>query len=154
VASPGVGTQAVDPFLVSKFWVEVDGLAEAVFRECSGLVVETEVLEYAEGGVNDYVHRLPGRTKHTNITLKRGWTQSDELWSWYEQIIAGKIERKAVSIVMYENKGRNPGRQVARWNLQGAYPVKWQGPELRSDGSAVAVETLVLAHAGWKVAHG
>lgn len=141
----------VDPLLVAKFWVEIQGVTEAVFRECSGLSVETEVLEYPEGGVNDHVHKLPGRSKFSNVTLKRGWIQTDELWKWYAKIIAGTIEPRPVSIIMYENRGVNAGQQMCRWNLEGAYPVKWQGPEFRSDGNGIAVETLVLAHAGWKV---
>src|SRR5207237_590198 len=105
------------------------------------LSVETEVMEYAEGGVNDFTHKLPGRTKFGNVTLKRGWVQSDELWKWYAQIIGGTIETRSVSIVLYENKGANAGTQAVRWNLERAYPVKWQGPDLRSDGNTAAIET-------------
>ena len=143
-------TKTVDPFLVSKFWIEIQGMTEAVFRECSGLTAETEVQEYAEGGLNTYMHKLPGRTKFSNVTLKRGWSQSDELWKWYRKIINGTIERQSVSVVMYENKGQNAGREVARWNLDQAYPIKWQGPDFRSDGNGTAIETLVLAHAGFQ----
>jgi phage tail-like protein len=142
-----------DPFLVTKFWVEIAGVTEAIFREVSGLSVETEIVEYPEGGLNDYVHRLASRTKFSNITLKRGWVQSDELWKWYSKIIAGTIERRAVSIILFTNKGDNKGQEKARWNLDQAYPIKWQGPEFRSDGNTTAVETLVLAHSGWQVAY-
>lgn len=144
------GSRRIDPFLASKFWVEIGGIAEAVFAECSGLSVDTEVLEYAEGGLNDHVHKLPGRSRYSNVTLRRGWAQSDELWKWYQKIVDGTIERRPVSIVMYENKGQNSGQPVARWDLQRAYPIRWQGPEFRSDSNATAVETLELAHAGWR----
>jgi phage tail-like protein len=146
-------SSTVDPFLVTKFWVEIAGVAEGVFQECSGLSVETEVLEYPEGGVNNHVHRLPGRTKYSNVTLKRGWTQSDELWKWYAKIVAGDIERKAVSIILFENKGANAGKEKARWNLDLAYPIKWQGPDFRAESNTIAVETLVLAHSGWQAAY-
>lgn len=139
-----------DPFLTSKFWIEISGVTEAVFSEVTGLTVETEVFEYAEGGVNDYAHKLPGRTRFTNITLKRGWSKSDELWKWYAKIVDGKMERRPVSIVMYENKGSNAGQPVARWDLERAYPVRWQGPDFRSDGNATAIESLEIAHAGWR----
>lgn len=139
----------IDPFLASRFYVEIDSDAKALFTECSGLSVETEVMEYAEGGVNDHVHKLPGRTKYSNVTLRRGWAQTDELWKWYEKTIAGKLERRDVSVLMFENKGQNAGQEVARWNLKDAYPVKWQGPEFRADSNATAIETLELAHAGW-----
>jgi phage tail-like protein len=40
------------------------------------------------------------------------------------------------------------GAQVARWNVQRAWAVKWQGPTLNASGNDVAIETLELAHEG------
>ena len=56
--------------------VEVPGLKLTVgyFTQVTGFSSQTDVLEYAEGGRNDFVHRLPSRTKQGNITLKRGVT--------------------------------------------------------------------------------
>lgn len=138
-----------DPFLSAKFWIEIGGITEGYFTECSGLNVETEVLEYAEGGLNDHVHKLPGRTKFSNVVLKRGWVESDDLWKWYSKIISGQIQTQSVSIILFENKVAGQTSPKARWDLAQAYPVKWQGPEFRADSNGVAVETLELAHAGW-----
>lgn len=138
-----------DPYFAAKFWVEIDGVSRAYFSECSGLSVETEFMEYAEGGLNDYVHKLPTRTKFSNVTLKRGWSDSDELWRWYTKIINGQIETRSVSIILYKNAVDGTGEEKARWNLSRAYPVKWQGPEFRSDGTSCVVETLELAHSGF-----
>jgi phage tail-like protein len=41
------------------------------------------------------------------------------------------------------------GQETWRWSFQNAYPVKWVGPELKADGSAVAIETIELAHNGF-----
>lgn len=138
-----------DPFFNAKFWIEIAGITTAFFAECSGLSAETEVLEYPEGGLNEYVHKLPGRTKFSNITLKRGWVETDDLWNWYSSVIAGQIQTKAVSIILYENKGQSTAQPKARWDLEQAYPVKWQGPEFRADANSVAVETLEIAHSGF-----
>jgi len=138
------------PFFNAKFWVEIDGIASAFFTECNGLSAETELLEYPEGGLNDYYHKLPGRTKFTNITLKRGWVETDLLWKWYAKTIAGQVVTKAVSIILYENKSQSTAQPKARWDLVSAFPVKWQGPEFRSDSNAVAVETLEIAHSGFQ----
>lgn len=139
-----------DPFFAAKFWVEIGGLTTAYFTECSGLSAETEVTEYAEGGLNDYVHKLPTRTRYTNITLRRGWVETDDLWKWYSDVIAGQIRTKPVSIILYENKVEAAAQPKARWDLVNAYPVKWQGPEFRADSNTVAVETLEIAHSGWQ----
>jgi phage tail-like protein len=145
-----VAAQApVDPFLQTKFWVEIDGIASAFFTECSGLTAEMEVFEYAEGGLNDFVHKLPVRTKYSNVTLKRGWVETDELWSWFASCSSGEIQTKSVSIILYENKGQSQAQPKARWDLAQAYPVRWQGPEFQVDSNSVIVETLELAHHGW-----
>lgn len=66
-----------------QFFVEIDGLVIANFAECTGLSVETEVFEYAEGGLNANTHRLPVRTKYGNITLRRGIITGVELFDWF-----------------------------------------------------------------------
>ncbi len=144
------GSGKTDPFVTTRFHVEIKGVTEGLFTECSGLSVETEVMEYAEGGLNDHVHKLPVRTRFSNIILRRGWVESDELWKWYKNIVAGTIEFRPVSVIMYKYKGENAGQEVARWNLQDAYPVKWSGPNFSSTSNEIAVETLELAHAGWQ----
>ncbi|HUZ78735.1 MAG TPA: phage tail protein [Chloroflexota bacterium] len=141
-----------DPLLSGRFWIELQGIVEGSFTECSGLIAETEVQEYAEGGLNDYVHKLPVRTKYSNITLKRGFVGTTALWDWYRKIINGVIEPADISIIVSENTVGSPGKERGRWNLHQAYPVKWQGPELRADGGAAMVETLELAHRGWDYA--
>ena len=140
-------TRRPDPYQSFRFFVEVDGLESAAFTECSGLEVTTDVKEYEEGGENTFVHKLPGRTKYTNITLKWGTTESLDLWKWYQAVTLGFVERKMASIVQYNWKG-DP---VRRWNLFWAYPVKWVGPSFRTDSSEVGIETLELAHNGFIV---
>lgn len=146
---PATQYAVAEPFITTKFWIEIQGIATAFFTECSGFNVETEITEYAEGGLNDYVHKLPGRTKFSNVTLKRGWVETDDLWKWYEKTIAGQVEPKNVSIILYKNRVAGQAEEKARWSLTDAYPVKWQGPTFRADGTAVVVETLELAHRGW-----
>jgi phage tail-like protein len=135
---------AVDSYPNCRFYVEIGGMAQAVFTEVSGLQLEMEVMEYQEGGVNDFVHRLPGRTKSGNLTLKRGMTSSNEFFKWYAELAQGKFTAKNISLVMYDVTGA----KLAHWNLIKAYPVKWIGPQFSAHDAAVAVETLELAHAG------
>ena len=136
------------PMLASSFSValELDGVVQASFSECSGLIAEIEFEERREGGINGFVHRLPRGTKHTNVVLKRGLTDSDHLWQWHQDAVDGKLGPKNISIALLDAAGE----ERWRWNLERAYPVKWTGPELKADGSAVAIETLELAHHGLK----
>jgi phage tail-like protein len=143
---PNTG-QRIDPFPAFKFCVEIGGITEAIFSECSGLEAEVDVFEYEEGGLNTYVHKLPGRVKYADLTLKRGMATSDALWEWYTQTLQGQIERRNVSVTLYDSAGE----QYRRWNFQEACPVRWTGPEFRADENRVAIETLVLSHRGMQL---
>lgn len=133
-----------DALLGHRFSLEIAGIEQASFQECTGLQIQTEVFEYKEGGLNSYSHRLPGRTTYTNVTLKWGSTDSPDLLDWYNKLIT--TEKKAdakrhVSIIQYDGQPV----EVRRWNLKFAYPVKWVGPSFNAATSALSIETLELA---------
>jgi phage tail-like protein len=68
----------LDLYSSHRFAVELKGVTEALFTECSGLQIELEVQEWQEGGLNNVVHRLPGRVKTApNLVLKRGLATDD-----------------------------------------------------------------------------
>ena len=137
--------QRVDPFRNFNFLVELDGIAQASFTECSGLSTTTEVIENREGGDNTTVRKLPGKTAYDNISLKAGLTSSTELWDWRQQIIDGNVVRKNGSIVVFD---LDNSTEVARWNFVRAWPTKWEGPTFSAKGNDIAIDTLVLAHEG------
>jgi len=128
-----------------RFYVEIDGVTQATFSECSGLQAETEIFEWESGGENQFKYRLPGRTKFPNLVLKRGIATAD-LWDWYAKVIDGTITRQTVGLVLY---GYDEMPEV-RWSIAGAIPVKWVGPSFKSGSAEAAVETIELAHHGLK----
>lgn len=138
------------PYSSHRFWVELKGITEGSFSECSGLESEIEVEEWKEGGLNDLVHRLPGRVKAApSIVLKRGLATA-ELWQWYYDLTQGKlthgqIKRQSLSIIL-SAQDKLP---LVRWNVSGALPVKWSGPIFKTDTGEVAVESIELIHQGF-----
>lgn len=128
-----------------RFMVEIKGVTEASFSECSGLQVETEIFEWQEGGRNEFTHRLPGRSKFSNLTLKRGIATA-ELWKWYNDSRWGKIKRYNISIVLYGYQGM----PEVRWNVADALPIKWVGPNFKADANEAAVESIELIHNGFE----
>jgi phage tail-like protein len=133
-----------DPLASAKFGIEIKGIQTAEFDEASGLEAEVEILEYQEGGNNQFTHKLPGRVKFPSVTLKRGVTVSNELWDWFVMGTYGKIERRNMSIVLYDQKGTT----VRRWNLTNAYPKKWAGPSFKASDNSISIETLEFVHEG------
>jgi len=127
--------------------VEIAGAWAGWFTECSGLGAERETLPVAEGGVNDHVHQLPKGVKHSRVTLKRGLAD-EQLWNWFvEGLYDLKIKRQNVTIALFSTDFS----QVKKWDLAEAYPVKWTGPGLKTDGNQVAVEMLELVHNGLRM---
>lgn len=138
--------KAKDGLLSAKFAIAVEGIVEAVFTEASGLEAEIEVFEYQEGGQNQFIHKLPGRMKYPNLTLKRGITQSMDFWMWFTSGFGGKEsnKRRNISIILYNQKSE----PVKKWDFKNAYPIKWSGPSFRAEENAVAIESLEIVHEG------
>ena len=134
-----------DPYAGFNFRVEIDGLTVAAFSECSGLSSETAVVEYREGG-ESRIRKLPGQTKFSNLTLRRGVTEDRTLWEWRQTVVNGKVERRNGSVVLLDTAHN----EVARWNFFEAWPAKWEGPHLNARSSDVCIETLELAHEGFE----
>ena len=133
-----------DPYRNCNFLVEIDGITQAGFTDCTGLGADTDVIEYREGGENTTVRKLPGLTKYSNITLKWGLTDSRELYDWFRNVITGTVQRKNGSIIVLGLDGQ----ERLRWNFVNAWPAKWDGPDFTAKGNDVAIETLELAHEG------
>ena len=134
-----------DPYRNFNFVVEIDGIKQAGFSDCSGFGASTDPIEYREGGDNTTVRKMPGVTKYTNITLKWGITDSRELYDWYRDVVKGKVVRKTGSIVLYDVDGIT---EKVRWNFVNAWPTKWDGPDFTAKGNDIAIETLEIAHEG------
>ena len=131
-----------DPYGGYNFLVEIDGITQAGFQEVSGLDVSTDATEYREGSDPMHSRKLPGLNKFAPITLKRGITDSDELWRWRATVIDGNVDRRNGSIILMDQTGQ----ERLRWNFFNAWPSKWTGPALNATSSAVAVETLEITH--------
>jgi phage tail-like protein len=131
--------ERVDPYKNFNFTVSINGITAGV-SECSGLDSEVNVIEYREGGDNR-VRKLAGLAKFGNVVLKRGVTESLDLYQWHRNILQGQNDRRDGSIVLLDDE-RKP---VARWNFKNAFPCKYQGPSLNAKGNEVAIETLELA---------
>src|SRR4029079_13349811 len=107
--------------------VEIDdGRSLGAWTKCEGLSVEWDIHEYKEGGVNDYVHRLPGRAKYQNLKLTRPITSATaDVISWLKEVSPTQDWPDAKVSVRDA-----AGEEVAAWTFGQVRPVKWQGPSL------------------------
>ncbi len=133
------------PIPVFHFQVEWGG-TKIGFSEASGLNIETEAIEYRDGNSPEYsMQKMPGLKKYDNITLKRGVFKGDnEYYDWLNTIKLNTVERRDIMISLL-NEEHDP---VMVWKVRNAFPVKVEGPDLKSDGNEVAIESIEIAHEG------
>jgi phage tail-like protein len=132
-----------DLFTNDIFKIELPGsVTVGHFSRCSGLELSIEVFEYAEGGNNEFAHKLPGRLMHPNLVLSRGLTDSDTLLKWFAQT---KTKAQTGDITLTVRSADH----TRTFAFHDAFPIKWTGPSFDANGPAVfGTEMLEIAHSG------
>ncbi|MCI5117590.1 MAG: phage tail protein [Candidatus Electrothrix sp. LOE1_4_5] len=134
------------------FKVEWGG-AQMSFTEVTGLVMEREKIEYRHSDSPDFSKiAMPGMKKNSNITLKRGtFANNLEYQKWFDEVNNDRAgtgtQRRDVTISLL-NEQHSP---VAVWTVTRCFPVKVTAPDLKSDASEVAIESIEIAHEGLKM---
>ena len=138
-----------NPYPNHNFEVSIVGVADdnLGFGEVELPSGEIEVIEYREGRDADTVRKLPGLVTYPNVTLKRGINGYLELYNWWKSARDGDIRRTGVTIKLLDEQRR----EVMRWSLSRAWPVKLEAGPLNARSNEVAIETLELAHEGFEI---
>lgn len=144
-------TERYDPLPVFCFKLTLDlpsghKFGEMFFKSVSGLKIETEVVDYKEGGINDSTHKLVGATKWPNLVFKRGFTGSPELLQWRDSWLrsAGTKSRLSGTIIAVTTNFT----EKMTWTFNRGWPCKWEGPDFDASKNEVAIESLEIAHEG------
>jgi phage tail-like protein len=132
----------VDPFLTFNFKLMITGITEAHFTQCSGLGVRIETTSYVEAG-NPVERQIPGRARHDPVTLKYGFTQSQELWDWMMSAVNPPVQRKDVQVIVLDADGIT---ETVRWTLYNAWPSAWRAEPLDTNRSGVAIHEMELVY--------
>lgn len=135
------------PPLSFHFRVNFDGVSknnkDYRFQSVSGLSVDIETEEYAEGGENRFKHKLPVKTKFPNLVLKRGLLVDSELIDWCRNAIENFVFEPADLTIDLLSEEHDP---LTTWNIVGAYPVKWSVEDLNAQESKLAIESVELVY--------
>jgi len=132
-----------DPFASFNFIVDIQGM-RAGFAEVGGLSTETDIIEYREGNEDITVRKIPGKRKYGNISFKRGFTNSKDLWEWRKKVIEGKTQRLPGTITLLD-EARKP---ALVWKFYEAWPSKWAGPAMNAKNNDIAIEEMDIAVEG------
>jgi len=121
------------------------GGPEAGFQECSEIGMTVDVIEYRNGNEKENnVRKLPGLTRVSDVTLKRGIIGSLELYDWLDQIRNGDAAAYRTVLIHLQNEDRS--EVVQTWKLLRARIVKHVSGPLNAKGNDVALEEITLAY--------
>lgn len=138
----------IDPYRNFRFRVEIDGITQAGFNECSFGDTTTEVTEYREGTDPTHPRKLSGQTKYGNVTLKWGITDSVDLYNWRKAVIdlGAQSNRRNIAITLIDEEGADK----SRWELAEAWPTKYDPPDFNAKGNDMAIELLEIVSESYK----
>jgi phage tail-like protein len=132
-------TDRRDPFLNTRFRVEIEGLShtgvvEVVFPEARilGRRGKTAILQYG------------------SLTLKRGMTGSADWFRWWDAARGAAAARRTINVVLMDRLGAD----VQRWTFPGAVPVAYVVSPLNAIQSETLMETLELSVGGLSLTFG
>jgi phage tail-like protein len=135
-----------DPYRNFRFRVEIDGIQTAAFAEATIPDSTTDPVEYREGTDATTPRKLSAMTKYGNISLKKGLTDSLELYEWKKKVEqkGASGARKNISLILVDEEGNDK----ARWDVVEAWPTKYDASDFNAKGNEVVIETLDVVHEG------
>ncbi|HEX8774564.1 MAG TPA: phage tail protein [Pyrinomonadaceae bacterium] len=123
------------------------------FSDVSGIGTEIKVAEYRNGNdPENHPRKVPGTHTVSDVTLKRGLVNSQDLWAWIDDVRLNGIGAQRQVVITLRDEA---GQDVQSWTLRGVIPLKWTGPTLAAKGGGdVAMEELVLSAEGLNLGSG
>jgi phage tail-like protein len=118
-------------------------IGEYEFQSVSGLNVELETEQVAEGGENRFKHKLPVSTRYPNLVLKRGIRVDSALTKWCRDALENFDIKPTNLTISLLNENHEP---LMTWNVVHAYPLKWSVSEFNAEKSQLAIESIELAY--------
>jgi phage tail-like protein len=140
---------AKEPRPATHFRLNIGGHEKVgVFREVSGLESETEVVEhkFVDEQGRDGVRKVPGHTKWSNLTFKRGVDENLELWKWRDEVIKEGPDAARVdgTIELLDYKGT----VISTYKFLQGWPIKYSGGTLSATSNEIALEEIQICHEG------
>lgn len=117
------------------------------FQEVTGLTVDVNLDTYNEGGENRFVHRLPGRTRYSDLVLKRGMTLVSGVTAWYLDAIENFNYQPTNMLISLLNEDHIP---VSSWYVANAIPIKYDITGLNAEQNQIVIESMTLRYEYYK----
>lgn len=147
------------PLTKMNFVVSVDGISgSAAFSEVTGVDASVDVIEFRQGNAGSLAPvKIPGLVKHGNITLRMGYTRSQDFKTWIQACVSERrnenirhnVVIELIDIVTTDQSPQSVTEGVdstLTWILKDAWVCKYTGPDLNASASEVAIESVEIAY--------
>jgi phage tail-like protein len=152
-----VNPHRTDPYKNFKFRLIIDGRAVLGISKVSALKRTTEAVEYREDNEPNAIRKAPGRTTFSPITLERGITHDPFFEDWASQVwrmgagTGAEASLKAYRKDVLLHLCNEAGQVVMGWKIYRCWVSQYTAvPDLDSNASSVAIESIVLENEGWE----
>jgi len=116
---------------------------DARFQTVSGLGVEYDYESFKEGGENRFEHKLPVRTKYSDMVLKRGMLADSSVIKWFLDAFRDReFKPSDVNVILMNEKGA----PLRTWKVTHAIPKKWMVSDFNANENSVVIETMELTY--------
>jgi phage tail-like protein len=120
---------------------------DARFQDVTGLTVDVNLDTYNEGGENRFVHRLPGRSRYSDLVLKRGMTLVSGVTAWCQDSIENFNYKPTNMLISLLNEQHLP---VSSWYIVNAIPIKYDISGLNAEQGQIVIESMTLRYEYYK----
>jgi phage tail-like protein len=144
-----------DPFHIFRFRVEFSEgssnvpLCRGQFSDCTGLEATMEPQVIKEGGRNYGALQRSGPVTFGTVILKRGITQGQHLWRWFEFVTLQNAYAYRLTATISLLDSANEA--LLQWELSNVLPIKFKLPDFNAKATEVGIEEIHLAHEGLKL---
>jgi len=130
---PPIDTSSGFPALVSNFRVEVGRhvLPLASISTLTDVIADKARIQ------------PPESYSQPTVRLTRAVTQDHFLYNWFRDSRLGKDTRTDVAVILLDSPD---GKEINRWILRNAHPIKWSGPLFDALGNELATEALDIIY--------
>ncbi len=141
---------SIRPELAGLHFILEVARVRTVFQTCSGLGSTSEIIEHRELDQTgkEVTRKIPGRLKWSNLALKRGVDVDNNLWTWRQLVVDGKVvDARKTGLVELRTAD---GKLLKRWEFTRGWPCAWQASS-DEDTSGIVIERIEIAHEGLRM---
>lgn len=120
------------------------------FNSCEGIQSEIEVQFLNDGSASDRAIPVRGRKLGGIITFSRGVAKTGnaatDFFKWYQKVCDSSEPLKKGRLKISLVHPSHPEKDLASWEVSGAWPCRWSGPFLETQMTSPTVERISFAY--------